>query len=190
VTAAANATGGRPSAGDEHLADAGLPGALEVPGGLHIRAARDEDAEGVMALVAACFSEYEGCILDTGEMPHLLALATHFRDQGGGAWVVVRAGEVVGSVAWRPRPAAGSELHMLYVAADTRRHGLGTTLVALVEAAARGTGAITVDLWSDTRFLDAHRLYDRLGYVMNPETRELHDRSATVELHFTKALGR
>jgi putative acetyltransferase len=153
-----------------------------------VRRADDGDAPGVLALVDACFSEYEGCVLDTGEMPHLLALATHFSSQGGQAWVVEAGTEVVGTVAWRPRQLDGAELHMLYVAASARRRGLGTQLVRLVEDQARHHGAVSVELWSDTRFLDSHRLYRCLGYRQEPERRELHDLSHTIELHFTKAL--
>lgn len=40
-----------------------------------------------------------------------------------------------------------------------------------------------------TRFTDAHRLYERLGYVRSPGTRELHDLSRSVEYHFAKALS-
>jgi len=155
---------------------------------LVVRAAEDGDAAAVMALVEACFSEYDNCILDTEEMPHLLALATHFTSQGGDAWVVERDGEVVASVAWRPHGGDVGELHMLYVAASARRHGLGTRLVTLVESRAVSRGATRLELWTDTRFEDAHRLYGDLGYVREPETRELHDRSSTVEYHFTKAL--
>ncbi len=153
-----------------------------------VRTAVDEDAPGVLALVEACFSEYEHCILDTEEMPHLLALATHFGSQGGAAWVVTDGDVVVGTVAWRPRPAGSSELHMLYVAASGRRQGLGTQLVQLVEGEAWRSGATRIELWTDTRFLDAHRLYRTLGYVQDPETRALHDRSDSVEFHFTKTL--
>jgi GNAT superfamily N-acetyltransferase len=155
---------------------------------LTVRAALDEDAAGVMALVEACFSEYEHCIMDTEEMPHLLAPATHFGSRGGDAWVVERSGEVVASVAWRPHPGGVAELHLLYVAASARRRGLGTRLVTLVEGWARDRGATRIELWSDTRFADAHRLYRDLGYVQQPETRELHDRSDTVEYRFTKTL--
>jgi putative acetyltransferase len=58
-----------------------------------------------------------------------------------------------------------------------------------VEEEARSRGAETLELWSDTRFVDAHRLYERLGYVRGEETRELHDLSRSTELYFQKALG-
>ena len=77
---------------------------------------------------------------------------------------------------------------MLYVHRRWRKRGLGARLVALVEAEASARGAREVFLWSDTRFEDAHRLYERLGYTRAAETRELHDLSNTVEYQFRKAL--
>jgi putative acetyltransferase len=154
-----------------------------------VRAALDSDGGGLVALVGACFSEYEGCVLDTEhEMPHLLRVASHFAAAGGRAWVAEADG-VVGSVGCRPgSDRSGLELQMLYVAAPWRRRGIGTGFVAAVETEARRRHGAFVELWSDTRFTDAHRLYRSLGYVQLPETRELHDLSATVELHFVKSL--
>ncbi|MDF2972749.1 MAG: hypothetical protein K0R61_3199 [Microvirga sp.] len=43
-------------------------------------------------------------------------------------------------------------------------------------------------LWSDTRFVTAHRLYTRLGYVQDEGQRQLADISQSVEYRFEKAL--
>jgi putative acetyltransferase len=155
-----------------------------------VRTAVDGDADDLVALVGSCFSEYEGCVLDTEhEMPHLLRVATHYAAVGGCAWVAVAGGSVVGSVACRPaQDAAGLELQMLYVLARWRRRGLGSRLVAVVEGETRRRGRNVVELWSDTRFADAHRLYRSRGYEQRPEVRELHDLSATREYRFTKSL--
>jgi putative acetyltransferase len=103
--------------------------------------------------------------------------------------VAKAGGSVVGSVACRPTPdAEGVELQMLYVMAPWRRRGLGSRLVALVEGEAVRRRATFVELWSDTRFLDAHRLYVDLGYEQRPEVRALHDLSHTHEYHFVRPL--
>lgn len=157
-----------------------------VPG--LIREARDADAEGLIALIGACWAEYEGCILDVdGEVPELRAIATWFAARGGRFWVGEADGRIVASVGFVPA-GSGVELCKLYVDRSRRRAGLGSRLVGLVEAAAGERGAGFVELWSDTRFLDAHRLYERLGYVRRPGTRVLGDLSNTVEYHYCKAL--
>lgn len=157
---------------------------------LLIRAARDGDAGGLIDLIGACFAEYENCILDVdGELPELRGIATWAAAKRGHFWVAERQGIVVGCGGYTTAAAAGGlELRKLYVAAAARRRGLGAHLCARVEEAARQCRAEYIDLWSDTRFLDAHRLYERLGYARTGETRELHDKSDTVELRFKKEL--
>ena len=157
---------------------------------LAIRDARDEDSWDLIGLIAACWAEYPGCILDVhGEEPWLLAPATAHREQGGRLWVAELDGRLVASVALKPAAdAEGVALKSLYVARVARRRGLGERLVGLVEAEARARGAAFVELWTDTRFHDAHRLYERLGYVRGPHTRELHDLSRSVEYYYQKVL--
>lgn len=157
-----------------------------------VRDARDADADGLIALIDACWSEYPGCILDVdGELPELRAIASSFAARGGRFWVAEAAGRIVGSVGILADPAAkGAELCKLYVDAAARRQGLATALVRLVEGEASARGCEWLELWSDTRFLDAHRLYERLGYRRGKEPRALDDISHSIEYHYRKPLGR
>ena len=157
---------------------------------LVIRDSRDNDADGLIALIGGCFAEYPGCVLDVdGEMPQLRAIATSFAEHGGRFWTAELDGTIVGCVGIAPAERDGAELKHLYVAESARRMGLGTRLISIVETEARARGATYVEMWSDTRFLDAHRLYERLGYVRSPETRELDDLSDSVEYYFSKRLA-
>jgi GNAT superfamily N-acetyltransferase len=155
-----------------------------------IREARDGDSAALIELIGACYAEYPGCVLDVeGEEPWLRAPATAYAGWQGRLWVAERAGEVVGSGGFRPRAPGVGGVHHLYVARRARRQGLATILLDLVETEARRRGAGRIDLWSDTRFTDAHRFYRRLGYLRSPDTRELGDLSHSVEYHFLKALA-
>ena len=154
-----------------------------------LRPARDDDAAGLIALIAGCFAEYPGCILDVdGEMPYLRRIAGAFAEVDGEFWVAEHRRRLVGSVGLRPRRQGTIALVNLYVARSARRRGLGARLTGLVEDGARRRRADVVDLWSDTRFRDAHRLYERLGYRRMPETRHLSDLSSSVEFRFIKAV--
>jgi len=155
---------------------------------MRIRDARDDDAAGLIALIGGVFAEYPGCVLELDhEMPQLRAIATAFAQLDGRFWVAELDGDVVGCAGIAPAHSpAGAELKHLYVAKRARRAGLGTKFVALVEREAARRAADFVELWSDTRFLDAHRLYERLGYTRSPQTRELDDLSNSVEFHFFK----
>jgi GNAT superfamily N-acetyltransferase len=155
-----------------------------------LRPVRDADSAALIALIGGAFAEYPGCVLDVdGEEPWLRAPATAYAEAAGTMWVAELSGEVVACAGVKPSGAEAVELKNLYVSAKARRQGLGELLTGQVEDEARSRGARRVGLWSDTRFTDAHRLYERLGYRRLPATRELHDQSATVEYAFAKELG-
>jgi len=162
----------------------------------YVRDATDADGPGIAAVIGAIFAEYHGCVLDIeGEMPDLLRPATSFARAGGAVWVAADAGGTVhatGGVA----PAAASltlgpgwELHRVYVGKPARRQGLGHRFCALAEGMARERGGRFLEAWSDCRFVDAHRLYERVGFVRQPEIRVLNDLSRSVEYRFLKRLS-
>ncbi len=155
-----------------------------------LRPAHDEDSWDVIALIAACWSEYPGCVMDVhGECPDLLAPASAYRELGGAFWVATDPCQtVVATVGWRPLSAGALELERLYVHRRWRRRGLAASLADLVEEAAADRHAGAIELWSDTRFADAHRFYERRGYVRGGPDRELGDLSHTREHYFVKAL--
>jgi predicted GNAT family N-acyltransferase/RimJ/RimL family protein N-acetyltransferase len=155
-----------------------------------VRPVGDGDSAALIALIGEVWAEYPGCVLDVdAEEPWLRAPAAAYAAKGGALWVVELDGAVVACGGWRPGAEPGTvELKSLYVSATARRRGLGEFLTGLVEDAARRRGAARIELWSDTRFGAAHRLYARLGYARTGATRELHDLSNTVEHGFAKPL--
>lgn len=165
------------------------------------RPAHDSDAQDLFGLMALCFAEYPGCYVDPhDDMPDLVRPG-HWKERReadgrllGGEFLVVEdeRGRVIACIALDfPRLAPDgtpiAELHRLYVRPDGRGRGLAAALVSRVEAMAREAGAKRMELWSDTRFLTAHRLYERLGYARGG-TRPLGDVSHSIEFFFDKAL--
>lgn len=162
---------------------------MPLTDGVSLRRMVDRDADDIIALIDATYAEYPGCVLDLpGVDSDLPVLAAHLEKAGGTGWVVTDADRVVACVGVTPRVVdarPGAHLHRLYVASSHRRRGLGRLLVEQVEHHATAVlGAEVVDLWSDSRFRDAHRLYQRCGYVATGETRRLHDPSDTTEYRF------
>lgn len=161
-----------------------------------IRPATDADSGQVVSLIAACWVQYPGNVLDiAGEEPGLRAVASHYAAKGGRFWVATlsfpQAEWVVGCAGFVPTPAnpeAQAELVRLYVHPRLRRQGLARRLAALPEATAKEWGAEALDLWSDTRFHEAHAFYQAVGYTKTGETRGLHDRSQSTEYRFIKRL--
>lgn len=143
-----------------------------------IRAVTDADARAVQELIGGCFAEYEGCVLDLDDLDRWM-LAPASRQ----LWVLpaTAAGALDACVGVGDGPEP--ELKSLYVAAPARRRGWGHVLVRLAERA----GA--VQLWSDTRFTDAHRLYHRLGWRDTGERRDLHDPSHSTEARWVATAG-
>jgi GNAT superfamily N-acetyltransferase len=164
--------------------------AVETARGNTIRQVRDEDSAGLIELIGGCYAEYPGCYLDVeDEEPWLLEPAAAYRRWRGVLWVVDRDGRLVASGGMRPSGPGMASIHHLYVERSHRRQGLASRLLALVESAARERDAHWIQLWSDTRFVGAHQLYRRLGYLRSGGFRELGDRSRTEEFHFVKLLS-
>jgi putative acetyltransferase len=172
-----------------------LPG--EIIGrsaGLVLRHAGDDDADRIVALVAAVWGEYPGkTLVAADDMPELLAPASFYARCQGRFWVVEAGdfprGEIIGTIALAPSQEPGVvELQKLYVAGGVRRNGLGSFLCHLVEREARERGAHAIELWSDVKLLDAHRRYERLGYRRGTELKAYADTSGTVRYYYRKAL--
>lgn len=154
-----------------------------------VRAVRDDDAAALQALIGGCWAEYPGVELHVdAEEPWLRAPATAYRAWDGRMWVVELDGDVVACCGVKPTGDGAVELKSMYVAARARRRGLARRLEALVLQEAAARGATRVELWSDTRFLDAHATYAALGYTRLLGERELHDLSQSREYPFAKPL--
>ncbi len=152
------------------------------------RPAKDDDADRLIALIDKCYAEYEGCILDVdAEEPQLRHIASYFADKGGEFWVAEKDGQLVGSIGYAPDKQV-VELKHLYVDSAIRRQGLASHLCSLVENAAENRGASAILLWTDTRFTNAHALYEKRGFVGGTETRTLNDLSHTIEYYYEKTL--
>jgi putative acetyltransferase len=149
---------------------------------MEIRLARETDVDGIVETVQAVYDEY-GFTWDPDEYhADLYDVAGHYFGRGHLFWVAILDGRVRGTVALElfdrlPSGEAGVVEHLgtirvagadcslerLYVHPDARRCGLGAALTRQVVEAARERERSLMELWSDKRFEDAHRLYLRFG---------------------------
>jgi putative acetyltransferase len=145
------------------------------------------DAPGVIELIGRVFVEY-GWIWDpAAEVPDLLRW-TPYEPPDGAFFVVREEGRVVGSVGVHRSGEDVAELHRLYLDAPVRGRGLGDALVQTVLAWCRDNGISRLLLWSDTRFVHAHRLYLRHGFRQTGERELPQDVNQTREYHFERAV--
>jgi GNAT superfamily N-acetyltransferase len=181
-------TGAALVAAAEAVAD--QPEVAATPGrGVTVRPARDADGAAIIDLVQRVWSEYPGKTLNVrNDMPELIDPETSYAECDGRFWVVERDGEIIGSIAARPSADGGVlELQKLYVKKSERRHGFGSRLCRLVEDEARRRGMPAVELWSDIKLLDAHRLYEDRGYERGG-LKTYSDTSGTVRCYYRKTL--
>jgi GNAT superfamily N-acetyltransferase len=147
-----------------------LTGAAE---GVLVRRATAADLPAVVALLA---DDPLGAARETADLaPYEAAFAAVDADPAHLLVVAEDGGTVVGTLqlTFIPGLARGGTLRAqvegVRVAAALRGRGLGAALLGWVADEARRRGATLVQLTTDKRRTDAHRFYERLGYVASHE---------------------
>lgn len=159
-----------------------------APSSLNIRFARKTDIPDLVALIGDAFTEYSLDMDPAIEVPdflsfeksydfqtkHLITALWDHKISGCGAVTID------GDIAWLSR---------IYVHTGFRKRGIGTGIMQRLTELALDSGTDTIELWSDTRFTDAHRLYQRFGFMQSGRERVLpDDPNDTVEYHFFRNL--
>jgi RimJ/RimL family protein N-acetyltransferase len=153
---------------------------------LTIRPAASSDAPGVVDLIGRVYSEYGFVYVPKVEVPDLFRFDHHYAAPRG-AFFVVREGDVVvGSVGVERVDDTSAELHRLYLDARLRGRGTGRALVEAVLDWCRTQRIRRLILWSDTRFDQAHRLYERMGFRRTGERTLPDDLNQTREYGFER----
>lgn len=162
------------------------PDANRTPGDAVVRPARPEDTPAIHALIARVFADYDYILDVVQEDAHLRDPGPYFRSSGGEFWVVEQDGRIIATCAVHLHPEAG-ELKSLYVAHEHRRRGWGRRLTQMTIEHARRAGRPRMFLWSDTRFVEAHRLYESLGFVRSG-LREIRSTNSFSEYRYEREL--
>jgi len=131
-----------------------------------LRPYQPSDHDAVRALVASVLTEFGFAHAVGGAARDLAEIASRYGVDGAGFWVADDRGEVVGTVAIRPKEGRTCELKRLYLRPDRRGSGLGQRLYAHAETFARAHGYDTIWLDSSRRFGRAHKLYERNGFTL------------------------
>jgi putative acetyltransferase len=120
-----------------------------------LRRAVAADSAAARAVVKAVFEEYGFTWEEHGYHADLQDVEASF----AAFFIVESDGRVVGTAGLTD---AGS-LERLYVLPQARGSGAGSMLLGAVADEARRRGHTQLEIWSDKRFVDAHRLYERRG---------------------------
>jgi putative acetyltransferase len=149
------------------------------------------DMPDVLALLARIWREYAFIWAPEIEFPDLFVFDDYYASPRGAFWVVRdEDGRVVGCVGVDRVDEATAEIHRLYLDAHLRGRGLGRALVEMALAWARERGLGRMVLWSDTRFTQSHRLYDRMGFARHGERTVPNDPNDSREYRFERDIER
>jgi putative acetyltransferase len=141
----------------------------------------------VIALIGRVFAEYGWIWEPATEVPDLVRW-TPYEPPHGGFFVIRQGSHVVGSVGVDRVGEGVAELHRLYLEAGMRGRGLGDALVETILGWCRDHGIARLVLWSDTRFVHAHRLYLRHGFARTGERELPADLNQSREYRFERAV--
>lgn len=134
-----------------------------------LREAREADLDAIVALLA---DDKLGQSRERPGDPVYAAAFAAMRAQGGNSLLLAeRDGVVIGCLqltlipGLSRRGALRAQVEGVRVAASARGARVGEALMAEAEARARAAGATLIQLTTDRMREDAHRFYERLGYV-------------------------
>lgn len=134
-----------------------------------IREYQPGDRDAVIALVSRVLGEFGFESNVAGVERDLREAHERYAGDRAGFWVLEDAGEVVGTVAVRPKDERTCEIKRLYLRPDVRGAGLGQRLYEHAESFARRAGYARIWLDSSRRFTRARKLYERNGFVLLEE---------------------
>lgn len=141
-----------------------------------------EDAVGVVSTVKEVFDEYGFTWEADGYSADLYDLSPYVTGGAGQFWVASSEQIILGcgGIRWHdviPGPigalhllsdnlrigGTGAEVTRMYVRPSARRLGIASAIMSEIVLSARANQIRAIEIWSDQRFVDAHRLYERFG---------------------------
>lgn len=150
-----------------------------------IRRATNEDGNDVVRVIKAVFDEYGFSWESDGYHADLYDIEGFYDRVGDAFFVAERDGMIVGTAAVEYFPAIPGEIgeiierdgyirvcgadcsmERVYVAPEARRGGVGSALIRRMMEEAANHGGRVMELWSDKKFGDAHRLYGKFGAIV------------------------
>lgn len=122
------------------------------------------------------------------ELPDFLDYDGFYGSGKGELYVVEEDGKVVGCGAIKLNGDI-PYLSRIYVDQRFRGKGYGKAIVVYLMDRNRVFGHVELELWSDTLFRTAHKLYEGLGFKFTGRVRPLGDVNNCFEYHYCLSIG-
>ena len=142
-----------------------------------IRIASADDHDAIFALIEKIYVDFGYVASREHGEADLVDLQTHYFNPGGCFWVLDDAGHVVGTHGYLPgEPGSGvCTFRRLYLDHAYRGTDWGTRLMQVTIDWAKARGMRRVEFWSDVQFARAHRFFDKFGFTITDQRREMND---------------
>lgn len=121
------------------------------------------DDEEICRVIHAVFDEYGFTWEAGGYNADTEDVEAHYVQGGGAFWVMEAEEEIIGTGGLMPEGGGRCELCRLYLTPEYRGRGLGREFFDFIVNAARAAGYREMEIWSDVKLTDAHKLYERSG---------------------------
>lgn len=132
---------------------------------MELRGATNEDGEAVRDLVFGVLAEFGLAGDPDGTDRDLYDIVGHYADRGGRFDVLMSAdGAIAGCVGLYPLGEGVVELRKMYLRPECRGKGTGRRLLDHAIASARELGFRRVELETNSRLVEAIRMYERYGF--------------------------
>ena len=124
-------------------------------------------ADGVIAVILSIQQAEFGIPISLDDQPDLLDIEAFYREGGGDFWVALDGDDVVGTIALLDIGHDQAALRKMFVRASHRgaAHGVAQALLETLVEAGRTRGIGEVWLGTTSRFLAAHRFYEKNGFT-------------------------
>lgn len=123
---------------------------------------RGDDSE-ICRVIRDVFEEYGftwesgGYNLDTED------IEAFYLNRRGQFWVMESDGQIIGTGGLMPEGDGRCELCRLYLARPCRGKGWGRMFYEFIIAEAKMLGYDEMEIWSDVKLVEAHRIYEKSG---------------------------
>ena len=126
----------------------------------------DADRQGVLDLICTIQRSEFALPIAAADQPDLLDVKAFYCLGGGGFWVARAGAEVIGSIALLDIGGGQGALRKMFVRQDRRGAGGGiaAALLGTLLGHAAASGMRDIFLGTTTKFLAAHRFYEKHGF--------------------------
>lgn len=132
-----------------------------------VRPWESADQEGVIALISGIQRGEFGLSVTPQDQPDLMDIDGFYRPGAGEFWVAEAGEAVVGCIALLDIGGGQAALRKMFVDANWRggEKGVAAALLSTLLEHARARGVAEIFLGTTTRFLAAHRFYEKHGFA-------------------------